>query len=229
MELDYFQVLTFLTSMNALNKAISIEPLITQVIPNELSFEEWSTIGMEQINKLLNKLEEDKNIKISKRSSPNKSEYAWNTVKVIMVELTQQGELTLKDHLKHELSIEVDKSTISTNQSVIKTNNSVAITNDLMVQHSTLQLSINRSVALNATNQTSILKRQTFILWASVIVAVCSAFISYISYRRDVPDNQFKQELTVINKRIDTLMQRLPQTRNIPPIKTGTKISPQKK
>ncbi|SHN13718.1 hypothetical protein [Mucilaginibacter sp. OK098] len=220
MDLDYFEVLEYLKVNDGLNKMVSIEPLIDKAVPNAPSFDEWMHTAMKQVNKVLFKLEEDKCIKVADRASPNGSTYSWSIVKAISAELTQEGNSTINKHIQDKTNQKLNQalldshsSTMTTNESVREVNKSVIDTNNSMLTISTEQSAANKIIATNSTTQTTILNNQKWILWASVAVAFCSAFISYLNYRKDVPNSQLIQELKVTNKRIDSLSHKLSKTK----------------
>lgn len=122
-----------------------------------------------------------------------------------------EASITLKG--LHELSqAEGLKMQNELNESIIKTNTSVQETNHSVIGISEKQVEINTKMADNSTAQTTILNGQKYVLWASVFIAACSAFISYLTYKKDDPNNQLRQEIKATNQRIDTILHKLSRT-----------------
>ncbi|MGN6398522.1 MAG: hypothetical protein ACTHMI_23340 [Mucilaginibacter sp.] len=87
----------------------------------------------------------------------------------------------------------------------------------------------NDIISENSTIQTGILRRQKWVLWSSVIIAACSALIAYLSYRKDGPNNQLKQELKNTNQRIDSIRKELFQKATDSPIRKQQTKPPKRK
>lgn len=94
-------------------------------------------------------------------------------------------------------------------KSIIETNHSVQESNRSIVGISDRQAASNEIIAINSGTQTDILRSQRWILYASVFISVCSVLVSYLTYRKDVPNNRLQRELKMTNQRLDTIQREL--------------------
>jgi len=202
MEDPYIEILDYLYKQG-INNTVDIYFLLNKKFTKETNF--GYLRRTDQIDLFLKKIKEDSYLEYTISPADFKTQNE-NIDLTILAHITVTGFQFLNN-------VRRDKSTLETNNS--------------MVTIAKEQSSTNKIIAGNSTIQTNILNRQKWILWATVGVAACSAFIAYLSYQKDVPNNLLPQELKVINKRIDTLQHMLPQTKSYSsPVTTAKKTLP---
>jgi len=208
----------------------SLFPIPTNVPEHEFNGERWYLIRfLERINKVdspYNSRAKDGYIKFEPvflnnvndfRSKPDKwfnQQFKASITEDGLKELARQKEFN-------------EQSLVS--KSIIETNHSVKETNKSILEISDKQAASNETIATNSKSQTDILRNQRWILYVSVFISICSVLVSYLTYKKDVPNNQLKQELKTTNRRLDTIQRELFQIKSdTSPRKEAKKILPKK-
>jgi len=131
----------------------------------------------------------------------------------IMASITEKGLNELKEHQLHENNRIASQSVIETNSSIITTNQSIQKMNEIMSDISERQLIINKSIADNSVEQTSILMKQSRILVWSVSAAVASALIAGISLYESIRQDKLQTQLDNLSKELQAQKSSLNQSK----------------